>query len=356
MEPTKEVTSQEGATTPVTANCGNCRWQSKSWLLTYSQSKLTKEAVQAHLQSLRPVEKLVIGEEKHQDGNTHFHAVVVYETRTNSTNPRYWDIQGEHPNVKKLSWGCQNLIRAVKYVTKEDEEPIVVGLDLDNLEKEKVGEYGRMIQAMQDGATQAQIRQQFLGSYTRCKRNVQEVIQELQMDVYKKSRLQWKGVTCNVKEIEDWLNSHIKKQLDPTNLLPQLWISGPPGVGKSSLIHFLKKYLTIFAVPKDGWLDGYEDGQYDLIVIDEFRDRQYEYTMINKLADGFEYTFAVKRSQVIKKDPLPMIICSNYSMSNTFKKVREILSPFPMDRRFLEVYVSEGTLIEIKEKDTEVVE
>lgn len=358
MEPTQKVTGPaiETAGKADSEPAGGCRWQAKSWLLTYSQSKLSKEAVRSHLTSLKPVEKLAIGEEKHQDGNTHFHAVVVYTQKTNNCNVRYWDIQGEHPNVKTLGRGQKNFVRAVKYVTKEDDSPIIEGFDLETMDQKKEGEYGLMVEALKAGAKAEEIRQKYLGTYLRCKRNVREVIQELEMDEWKKSRLSWRGVKCNVPEIQEWLNSHIKKEL--SNPLPQLWITGPTGVGKSSMMEFLKKYLMLYPIPTDTWLDGYENGAFDLMYIDEYRDKHYTIEKLNKLSDGHTYVFPVKGSQVVKTDPLPLIVLSNHSIDNCYQKVRD---RFPqvheaLKRRFLEVYVGADVLISIEEADTEVVE
>lgn len=332
---------------------GKCRWHAKNWLITYPQSKLSREEVQNHLSSIKAIEKLVVGQENHQDGNIHFHAFVEYKDKIDSKNVRLWDIKGEHPNVKSVGRGKKNLRNVVKYCTKEDETPLIVGFDLAELEN-LPGEYGTMIQAIKDGANMMTVRQEYTGSYLRYKRGIKELIAELQQDRQKKLKLKWKPVKSNVPEIAQWLNDHIRRERE--NPLPQLWISGPPGVGKSSLVTFLMKYLTCFQVPTDKWLCGYQDGEYDLLVIDEFRDKNYPLQKVNKLADGKAHVFETKGGQVNKTDPLPLIVLSNYTLENTYRKVRsEMIGEFTLDRRFHEVYVPAGILISVEE-DTEVVE
>lgn len=343
------------ATPSANASGGNCRWCAKSWLLTYPQTKLTREEVQNHLSSIREIEKLVVGQEHHQDGNLHLHAFVEFKTKLDNRNVRLWDIKGEHPNVKSVGRGMKNLRNVVKYCTKEDETPLVVGFDLSEL-NHLPGEYGTMIQAIKDGASVMTVRQEFTGSYLRYKRGVKELIAELAQDAAKKKKLEWKPVKSNVPEVAQWLNDHIRKEREDP--LPQLWISGPPGVGKSSLVRFLNKYLTLYPVPKDKWMCGYEDGQYDCMIIDEFRDKNYPLQKLNALAaNDLGFKFESKGGQIVKEQPLPLIVLSNYAKENTYRKVRSdnMIGEFTLDRRFIEVYIPAGTLLSV-EQDTEVVE
>lgn len=341
------------------------RWHARGWLLTYAQSKLTREVVQQHLESLAPVKELLICQEKHQDGNVHYHALVVYSQQIDSTNVRYWDIQGEHPNVRVLGRGAGNFKRAAKYCLKEDTAPIVVGFDIADLDAKKgEGEYGKMVTSIVGGAQVQTIMEQFPKSYMRYKRNVREFIQEIEIEKKRKMTKPWPKIKCdNYPEIAEWLNDHIRMPRD--NPLPQLWITGPPGVGKSCMKEFLEQYLNVYDVPKCGndnyWLDGYQNDYYDLIAIDEFRDRNYTYTKLNILADGKRYDFPTKGSHIRKEDKVPMIILSNWSISNSYVRIRE-QNPYidgALRRRFKEIYLEEDkplrleAIEEEKEKEKE---
>lgn len=105
------------------------RLSTKSYLLTYSQSRLAKHTIFDFLTSGFPVAKLIVGEEKHADGNPHFHAYVVYAKQREVTFHAF-DLGGEHPNIKTHKKGMnpeQSHWNCWQYVSKEDSEPMVSG-------------------------------------------------------------------------------------------------------------------------------------------------------------------------------------------------------------------------------------
>ncbi|KAI9101804.1 hypothetical protein DFS34DRAFT_591633 [Phlyctochytrium arcticum] len=86
-----------------------------------------------------------LAHERHSDGNSHYHAVVIYESRIDRRLSTQWDIDGRHPNVK--SKGSRNQRRtAIAYLEKDgeylDEEqqpalgPESTGTDLPDLASE----------------------------------------------------------------------------------------------------------------------------------------------------------------------------------------------------------------------------
>lgn len=48
--------------------------------------------------SMSPV-GAVVAEERHQDGNKHFHAYILYEKKIDTKNCRLYDFKNHHPNV-----------------------------------------------------------------------------------------------------------------------------------------------------------------------------------------------------------------------------------------------------------------
>lgn len=105
------------------------RLSTKAYLLTYSQTALSKVTLYAFLTSGPAVERLIVAEEKHQDGNPHLHAYIVYAKQRDVTFHSF-DIGGEHPNISthkvgsnpvKSHWNCW------QYCQKEDDSPMILG-------------------------------------------------------------------------------------------------------------------------------------------------------------------------------------------------------------------------------------
>jgi len=119
-----------------------------------------------------------------------------------------------------------------------------------------------------------------------------------------------------------WLNLNIKEPRDFRQT--QLYIYGPPKMGKSTLIRNLNNYLSIYYVPRDDgeFCDEYEDGIYDLIVLDEFTNKKTMQWM-NQLLDGQTCYLKKKGGQILKKDNLPVIILSNFSLEQNYPRLNE---------------------------------
>ena len=71
-------------------------------------------------------------------------------------------------------------------------------------------------------------------------------------------------------------------------------------------------------MPKDeDFYDGYEDGCYDLVVMDEFKSHK-KIQFLNAWCDGQPLPLRQKGCQSVKNDNLPLIVCSNFSIENCY--------------------------------------
>lgn len=119
---------------------------------------------------------------------------------------------------------------------------------------------------------------------------------------------------------------------------------GPTGIGKSYLLNQLRELFRVYDVPHESWNDTYQDGIYDLIVMDEFNG-QKTITEMNLLTDG--YQTPLKRrgtSPYLKTDCLPVILCSNkYPLEvyhNVFLKDKALVEAFNARYELLDFFSS----------------
>jgi len=107
------------------------RWKAHGFFLTYSQSALPRDALTLFYARQQRMKRIIVGQEHHQDGNLHWHVTVEYECQKD-VRASYFDIGGEHPNIKvwDRSEGStyeQWFVNHWKYCKKEDPTPYIVG-------------------------------------------------------------------------------------------------------------------------------------------------------------------------------------------------------------------------------------
>lgn len=109
---------------------GRCR--GKAFFLTYSQSSLGRERLSVWFTRQPYMKRVIVGREHHQDGNLHWHVLIEYEREKDIRAGSYFNIDGEHPNIKvwTRSGGStyeQWFLNHWEYCKKEDPTPFVVG-------------------------------------------------------------------------------------------------------------------------------------------------------------------------------------------------------------------------------------
>lgn len=109
------------------------RLRATGFFLTYSQSSLARDALSRFIASQQRLKRAVLGQEHHQDGNLHWHALLEYEA-TKEVRTGYFDLGGEHPNIKvwvraEGSTYEQWFYNHWKYCKKEDPTPFILGVE-----------------------------------------------------------------------------------------------------------------------------------------------------------------------------------------------------------------------------------
>jgi len=137
--------------------------------------------------------------------------------------------------------------------------------------------------------------------------------------------------------IAAWLNQNLLRNR-PFGA-PQLFLTGPTGIGKSHLLKTLEPAVRIYYLPmNEDWMDGFDEDHFDLIAIEEFHS-QKTLQFMNQLLDGQPMPIKVRHGNggKLKRKNLPIIITSNYGLNEIYPKV-DPMRKATFIRRVLEVY------------------
>lgn len=310
--------------------------------LTYPKCDLTRQRV---LDALRSIggdnyRCAIVCIEQHKDGTNHIHAYLCLSKCRHFRDPRVFDIDGFHANIQ----GLRSPKRWVDYIQKEDKSFLVDG-DTGSLltgvrPKERITD--AIAARLDAGATREEIYADFPGFYLMNKRKVDELCEWVVNKRLNSGKKDWTECLARLIHarqeplepetqlaVAEWLidNIHTERKLRTK----QLWLTGPPGSGKTSLVMELEKYLRVFWAPMDG--DGFLDGfsnDYDLIVFDEMKS-QYKLTWLNQFIVGSPMPVNVKGAKITKVKNTPVIFLSNYGPCQAYKKMTPQLEAF-LDR------------------------
>jgi len=120
----------------------------------------------------------------------------------------------------------------------------------------------------------------------------------------------------------------------------QLWLWGPPSVGKTTFVRHLDRLCRLVLAPtsEDYWCH-YTD-ECDLVVFDEFKG-QKTISFMNSFVQGWKCPLKRKTiGSYMKQKNVPVIVLSNHSIQDCYRAAVE-LNPRAvesLEARFLEVY------------------
>nr|AGT45380.1 RepA [Chickpea chlorotic dwarf virus] len=96
----------------------NFRFQSKYVFLTYPKCSSQRDALFEFLwEKLTPflIFFLGVATELHQDGTTHYHALIQLDKRPHIRDPSFFDFEGNHPNIQP----ARNSKQVLDYISKD---------------------------------------------------------------------------------------------------------------------------------------------------------------------------------------------------------------------------------------------
>ena len=303
------------------------RKRSKTWYLTFPQCEASMQDTLDILR-LEDLEWAAISEEAHEDGNGHLHAVFRLRSELSISDPHYWDfLTGSHCNIQTP----RNVVDVMKYVIK-DGRYVQHNIDcksyIKSREKKKSTSTAKVVGLIKEGKTDREIDTLFPEFVFRNIKPIREYRGLLSQWEYEDSiqLSPWIPLTEDYgtpqdNAIRDWLNANLFKER--TLGQKQLYLYGPSGKGKSSLVERLMKFCRIYPLGySEDFFDDYDDSKYDLIVADEFK-AQRSIQFMNMFMDTPSVGFPLKRkgtSPYIKRKRLPMIILSNFTVSDVYRK------------------------------------
>lgn len=342
------------------------RLQSKGIFLTYPQCDYPLDSFFENLKARfnHTQDRIFCSREQHEDGSWHLHAALLLHDKLRTAVVTYFDDLVDPPKHPNIQSKLKSQAQTVAYVMKgpddswkrathpwqqflrlsKDKKSTKAQLIMETIEKMDLSDQQQFYSCM-DAIDQAvpgylvlhhhQV-QDYL-NYRRGKALRLGRAAALQIPVRVRPALT-PLISSNVK-IANWLNSAIRVSRPHRSL--QLWIKAPPGAGKTTLITNIESWfkLNIYWWPRDeAWWDSYEDGAFDLIVLDEFKSHK-KITELNPILSGDVVTLSRRRSApYIKRDNVPVIILSNFSPEECFHRVMPSqLAPLLSRLEFVEV-------------------
>ena len=263
---------------------------------------------------------------KDGDKGTHLHLYVSYPKRLRIKLDRF-DYLGKHGKLERV----RNYSSVLKYMTKEARPRA----NFDYVQSIMQKDFARAVNILVDqGWT---VRQVFLKyedivpnknwqGYLRYKQHSIES-QRIQNEVVKpglrmitpeliKARLseqEYNQYTSSdvYQKIVDKVNDIVKYGGNRPHKSKALFLTGAPGMGKTTLVLALAKRVGTYSFPDDGWFAGYESDVFKLIQWEQFDLTRMRYPNLLKFLQGLPLNLPIKGSHVYRADNPLIITTSN---------------------------------------------
>lgn len=316
------------------------RLQSQNLFLTFAQCDYPLDNFLANCKDLfkdEGIERMVVARELHQDGHPHLHAVISLKNKFNTRDERMFDDLVEpakHPNIVSR---LHSIHKTYEYVIKDghylfypDDFDVKMFIELGNKKKStKMESVARMIKA---GKSLEEVDEAYPEVVIANYRKIVEY-EALQVAFQRKARrledLEMK-IDCSVdpehpsaasRALADWLSRSIRQPIQRRH--KQMWFKSGAGAGKTETIRRLEEYynLSIYRLPLDeDWFDEYEDGMYDLILLDEYKNHKKIQTLNKILSNDLCSLSRRGKPPYLKRDVLPVLILSNFTPAGGYSK------------------------------------
>lgn len=296
------------------------RMNGKNFTITFPQCSTKKEVAVERIEQKygSELKGYLVCEEDHKDGTPHLHAYLAFHKAKNFKSSDCFDfIGGQHGNYQVT----KSVRKWVEYCTKGTNW-VAKGVDVESIKSKKAPKNEEVAKSIMEGKSLVEINKEHPGYVMINKRKLEEYESWIKCEISKKQKLEWKapsleGLTDANLQIATWISKNIRQPR--AFKAPQLYIHGPRNLGKTSLIEWLEKYLSVYHMPTtEEFYDQYSD-DYDLVVLDEFKG-QKTIQFLNQFLQGSAMPIRKKGSQGMKYKNLPVVILSNYTLSECYVK------------------------------------
>lgn len=266
---------------------------------------------------------VVCTENHHETDGLHLHAIIHLKKKCNlHSTDRLDSFTGKPGHYESV----RNLKQSVIYVTKDGEYDSH-GIDVDKFTEEKKSAKSALVACMiQDGKSIPEVIAAEPGFYLLHSNQIRQFQAEWLAMAQAKSLTGFKqvvmrsGMSSAEVIIGLWLNGNLEKGLKRQLGMPQLYLYGKTSIGKTHMCCQLSTMVkTFWATSCEHFFDGLDES-YDLMVFDEFHAQQ-TITFMNQLLDGQPMALPQKGHQYHKRKNIPIIILSNYSPEDCYRKV-----------------------------------
>lgn len=354
------------------------RVQSKGIFLTFPQCDYPLDSFFENLKTRfdHPDDRIFCSRETHEDGSWHLHAALLLHKKLTTRVVSYFDDLVQPPKHPNIQSKLKSQAQTVSYVMKGPDDSLKRSThpwqQFLQLSKEKKSTRAQLILETinaVDLSDPSQVRhcmdlidQEHSAYLLLHHHQVRDYLSYRHGKALRLGAAEAQQIHIRVRpaltplissnvSIANWLNSAIRIQRPHRS--HQMWIKAPPGAGKTTMIINLERWfkLRIYWWPKDEiWWDAYEDGAYDLIVLDEFKAHK-KITDLNPILSGDPVPLSRRRSPpYVKRDNLPVIILSNFSPEECFHKC-SAQQLAPLLDRIEYVEVSKHVRIEKQEEE-----
>ncbi len=266
----------------------------------------------------------VVCREAHQDGNFHYHCYGVSTEQVYTSDCRYFDYLGIHPNVQRP----RSIRSCINYVNKGSDTYDFGGFD--SQAQVMAVNTKRSVIACKLIASDCVVTAELLDEHPELVFGLKRLREDLE-SVREVKRLACRPppiLTMNLGDVTWCFSSTVRSKV--------LYLFGQPGVGKSTYLDVLDQDAIYYAPSNDDW-KGLDASYHRMIVFEEF-DSYVKLGTMNRILEGRPVRLNTKGGSYFLDRNIPKVIISNKRASEQYHNCNQVMRHAFLDR-ILEVEV-----------------